>query len=73
MNLLLDDLDLTYAVENGVLMITTEAEARKLKSKSFSLQVTMWLTVAVAVLWGAILCGRAWRGKHKITGGKDSN
>jgi hypothetical protein len=60
LNLLLDDLDLTYVVKNGVLMITTEAEARKLKSKSFSLQIAMWLTVAVAVIWGAFLCGRAW-------------
>ena len=61
LNLLLDPLDLTYAVQNGVLMITTEAEARKLKSKSFSLQIAMWLTVAVAVIWVAFLCGRAWR------------
>src|SRR5262245_51706518 len=28
LHLLLDDLDLTYAVHNGVLMVTTEAEAR---------------------------------------------
>jgi hypothetical protein len=61
LNLLLNDLDLTYAVKNGVLMITTEAEAQKLKSKPFSLQIAMWLTVAVAVIWGAFLCGRAWR------------
>jgi hypothetical protein len=64
LNLLLDDLDLTYAVQNGVLMITTEAEARKIKSSSFSLQIAIWLTVAVAVIWGAVLFGRAWgRGK----------
>ena len=61
LNLLLDPLDLTYAVQNGVLMITTESEARKLKSKSSSLQIGMWLTVAVAVTWVAFLCSRAWR------------
>jgi hypothetical protein len=61
LNLLLDDLDLTYAVQNGVLMITTEAEAKKLQSTPFTLQIAMWLTVGVAVLWGAFLCGRAWR------------
>ena len=61
LNLWLHDLDLTYVVKNGVLMITTEAEAQKLKSKPFSLQIAMWLTVAVALIWGAFLCGRAWR------------
>ena len=58
LNLLLDNLDLTYAVQNGVLMITTEAEAQ---SKPFSPQIAMWLAVAVAVIWGAFLCGRVWR------------
>jgi hypothetical protein len=67
LNLLLDDLDLTYAVQNGVLKITTEAEAQKLQNLPFSLQLAMWLTVAVAVLWVATLCGRAWRR------GKNSN
>jgi hypothetical protein len=67
LNLLLDDLDLTYAVQNGVVKITTEAEAQKLQNMPFSLQIATWLTVAVAVLWGAILCDRAWRR------GKDSN
>lgn len=63
LNLLLDDLDLTYAVQNGVLMITTEAEAQKLQSTPFSLRIAIWLTVAVVVLWGAVLCGRAWRSR----------
>jgi|GEM_PF-3170199 len=61
LNLVLDELELTYAVQNGVLMITTEAEAQKLKSKPFSPQIAMWLVVAVAVIWGAFLCGRVWR------------
>src|SRR5262245_5307135 len=38
LNLILDDLDLTYVVQNGVLMITTEAQAQKLRNKPFSLQ-----------------------------------
>ncbi len=67
LNLLLDDLDLTYVVQNGVLRITTKAEAQKLQSTQFSLSTAMWLTVAAAVLWGAILCDRAWRR------GKNSN
>jgi hypothetical protein len=61
LNLLLDDLDLTYVVQNGVLKITTKAEAQKLQNLPFSLQIAMWLAVAVALLWGAILCDRAWR------------
>jgi hypothetical protein len=61
LNLLLDPLDLTYAVQNGVLMVTTEAEARKLKNRSFSVQIAMWLTVVVSVIWVAFLCRRAWR------------
>jgi hypothetical protein len=67
LNLLLDDLDLTYAVQNGVVKITTEAEAQKSQSTPFSLRAAMWLTVAMAVLLGAILCDRAWRR------GQDSN
>jgi hypothetical protein len=61
LNLLLDHLHLTYVVQNGVLMITSKAEAQKLQSTPFSLQTAMWLTVAAAVLLGATLCDRAWR------------
>jgi type II secretory pathway component GspD/PulD (secretin) len=61
LNLLLNDLDLTYVVQNGALMVTTKAEAQKLLSTPFSLKTAMWLTVAAAVLLGAILCDRAWR------------
>lgn len=61
LNLLLDDLDLTYVVQSGVLMVTTKAEAQKLQSTPFSLRTAMWLAVAAAVLVGAILCDRAWR------------
>lgn len=61
LNLLLDDLELTYAVQNGVLMITTKGEAQKLQGKPFSLQIAMWLAVAVAVVWGAFLCSRVLR------------
>jgi hypothetical protein len=78
LNLLLDDLDLTYVVQHGVLMITSKAEAEKLQSTPFSLQTAMWLTVAAAVLLGAILCDRAWRRRAEQTShleplGTDSN
>jgi hypothetical protein len=78
LNLLLNDLDLTYVIQNGVLMVTTTAEAQKLQSTPFSLRTAMWLTVAAAVLLGAILCDRAWRRRAEQihypekTGGKDS-
>jgi hypothetical protein len=61
LNLWLDDLDLTYVVQNGVLMITTEAEAQKLQRMPFGLQIAIWLTVAVAMLWGIFLGRRVWR------------
>jgi hypothetical protein len=61
LNILLDDLDLTYVVKNGVVKITTTTEAQKLQSTPFSLRTAMWLTIAAAVLLGAILCDRAWR------------
>jgi hypothetical protein len=61
LNLLLDNLDLTYVVQNGVLMITTKPEAQKLPSTLFSLRTAMWLTLAAAVLLGTILCDRACR------------
>ena len=78
LNLWLDELDLTYVVQNGVLKITTKAEAHKLQSTPFSLQTALWLTVAAAVLLGAILCDRAWRRRAEQTShleplGKDSN
>ena len=78
LNLLLDHLDLTYMIQNGVLKITTKEEAQKLTSTPFSLQTAMWLTVAAAVLLGAILCDRAWRRRAEQTShleplGKDSN
>ena len=78
LNLLLDDLDLTYVVQNGVLKITSKAEAQKLQSTPFSLRTAMWLTVAAAVLLGAILCDRAWRRRAEQTShleplGKNSN
>jgi hypothetical protein len=66
LNLLLGELELTYAVHNGVLMITTEADAQKLaEGKPFIPQIAIWLAVAVAVIWGAFLCGRLWRRAKK--------
>ena len=63
LNLLLSDLDLTYVVNNGVLVITTKAEA---KSGLISFKMAMWFMVAAAVLLGAILCDRAWRRRAEI-------
>src|SRR5262245_6720490 len=67
LNILLDDLDLTYVIQNGVLKITTEAEAQKLQNWPFSLRMAMWLTVVAVVLWVAFLCGRVWRWRKKST------
>src|SRR5262245_49080735 len=61
LNILLDDLDLTYVVQNGVLKITTQTEAQKLANWPISLRMAMSLTVAAVVLWVAFLGGRAWR------------
>jgi hypothetical protein len=61
LNLLLDELELTYVIQNGVLMITTEAEAQKLDRKPFSLQIAVWLAAALAVIWGAFLSSQLWR------------
>jgi len=58
LNLLLRDLELAYVVENGVLTITTKEEAQ---STPFSLQTAMWVSIAVAMVLGAILCDRALR------------
>jgi hypothetical protein len=58
LNLVLRDLELAYVVENGVLTITTQEEAQ---SVPFSLQTAMWVSIAVAVVLGAILCDRALR------------
>ena len=57
LKLLLNDLDLAYVVENGVLTITTKEEAQ---STPFSLRTAMWLSLASVVLLGVILCDRAW-------------
>jgi hypothetical protein len=56
LRLLLSDLDLTYVIQNGVLMITTKAQ-----STLFSLKTALWLMAGAAVLLGAIQCDRAWR------------
>jgi hypothetical protein len=61
LNLMLDEIELSYVVHNGVLMVRTEAEAQKLDRKPFSLQIAIWLAVALAVIWGAFLFSRVWR------------
>ena len=57
LQLLLNDLELAYVVQNGVLTITTKEEAQ---STPFSLRTAMWLSLAAVVLLGVILCDRAW-------------
>ena len=54
---MLNNLDLTYVVDEGSLMITTKTAAQ---STLYSLKTLMWIAVGAAVLLGAILFGRAW-------------
>lgn len=63
LNLILNDLDLTYVIQDGSLVITTKAAAQ---STLFSLRALLWLMVAVAVLLGAILSDRAWRRRPAV-------
>ncbi|HVX14155.1 MAG TPA: hypothetical protein VHC22_23415 [Pirellulales bacterium] len=57
LKVMLDDLDLTYVNQKGVLIITTEREAH---GDLYNLKTLLWIAIAVAVLLGAILVGRAW-------------
>lgn len=57
LKMILDELDLTYVVQNGTLMITSKNEAQ---GDLYSLKTLMWLAVVVTVLLGAVLFGRAW-------------
>jgi hypothetical protein len=57
LKLMLNDLDLAYVVENGVLTITTKEEAQ---STQFNFRTAMWLSLAVVVLLGVVLCDRTW-------------
>ncbi|HEY2411822.1 MAG TPA: hypothetical protein VGI40_06255 [Pirellulaceae bacterium] len=72
LKLLLNDLDLAYVVENGVLTITTKEDAG---STPFSLRTAMWLSLAAVVLLGIILFDRAWcrRAGHLEPLDKNSN
>jgi hypothetical protein len=58
LRLLLGELDLTYVIQNGALMITTK---REVPGDLYSLKTLLWIMVGVAALLGAILCDRAWR------------
>jgi hypothetical protein len=57
LKLLLNDLDLAYVVQNGVLTITTKEEA---ESTPLSLRTGMWLSLAAIVLLSVVLFDRAW-------------
>lgn len=49
---LLDQLDLTYVIQNGAMIITTKRAA---KGDWYSLKTLMWVSAAIAVLLGTIL------------------
>lgn len=54
--MMLDELDMAYAVQNGVITITTKANAPSM----LNLTTAMWFLVAMAALVGALLLGREW-------------
>lgn len=64
LRLLLDQLDLTYVVHNGVLMITTKIEAENMPNTTYrmlNLKTVPWLALVAAAFLGGILLGRNWR------------
>lgn len=58
LKLILNELDLTYLVHNGVLMITSKTEAQ---STLFSLETLLWVTIGMALFLGGIQCGLVLR------------
>lgn len=62
--MILNDLDLTYAVQNRTLTITSK---RASQGDLYSVKTVMWVFVALAVFLGAILFGRAW-GRRSAAG-----
>lgn len=64
LNLLLNELDLTYLVRNGVLVITSNIEAENMPDTThplFNLKTIPWLAVVVAAFLGGFLVGRKSR------------
>lgn len=63
LNLLLSELDLTYLVRNGVLMVTSNIEAESMNTTHplLNLKTIPWLVVVAASFFGGIQLGRKWR------------
>ncbi|HVX09591.1 MAG TPA: hypothetical protein VHC22_00180 [Pirellulales bacterium] len=64
LNLLLSDLDLTYVVRDGVLMVTTKKVAQSTSQAvpaTFRSNTVLWSVVAVGIFLGGIQVGRKWR------------
>ena len=64
LRLLLDELDLTYVVRNGVLMITSKIEAENMTNTTYpmlNVKTVPWLALVAAAFLGGILLGRKWR------------
>ena len=61
LKLLLSEFDLTYVVQNGVLMVTSTTKARSTLYPWLNLNTALWLAVFVAAFLGGIECNRAWR------------
>jgi hypothetical protein len=73
LKLLLDELDLTYVVRNGVLMVTSKIEAQNMPNTThplFNLKTIPWLAVVIAAFLGGILLGR--QSRQRAGAGTDS-
>lgn len=67
LKLLLSDLDLSYAIDNGVLLITTKTEAESAQHHLLETTALLLLGVVAAFLAG-IQCARAWRRRADTRG-----
>lgn len=64
LRLMLSELELTYVVRNGVLMITTKIEADNMRNTIYPflhLKTILWLVVVAAAFLGGVQLGRKWR------------
>lgn len=62
LKLLLSDLDLTYVIHNGVLVVTTKSEAERARSHLLG-TTTLWLMGVIAAFLAGTLCERTWRSR----------
>lgn len=68
LSLLLVELDLTYVIRNGMLMVTTNKAAW---GDLYSLKALLWVAVAAAAVLVAILFGRAWERRLQPIGSQN--